>query len=119
MRVIVVSAGRAGGTVAECGCCGIRYPVKKKVLWFGDAESLYGTICPDCITRGPMGAAMLLAARLRETETGIAGGRPAAARKDLEAWRGRIARKAAALEKTESFPLEARQAAATELRERR
>ncbi|MBI5419610.1 MAG: hypothetical protein HZA60_05930 [Deltaproteobacteria bacterium] len=96
MTVIVVSVGPVRGPVAECGCCGLKYPVKRTMLWLSDGKTLYGEICPDCILRGPRGAAMLLVSRLRERETWIPGALPVGLRADIEAWRRRMARKAAA-----------------------
>lgn len=83
-----------------------------------DGDLLYGVLCPECVLQGPKGAARRLKDRSMEKagELPYSSGRRG---KGIDSLQMLLARKVAALEDAESFPLEARQAAVSELREKR
>lgn len=85
-------------------------------MWLAAGDALHGEICPECILRGPLGAAKRLRERIGERRE-----RPTERRKGRSAgeWAERLGDRARLLETMESFPLAARQAAVREMRERR
>lgn len=118
-RVAVVPSAARYGASTTCGCCGRRYFPKKLLMWLSDARRLHGEICPDCILRGPRGAAgclKRLLADLREETSRLR----SPSRKGKEGiWGRHILARLEILEGMESFSVEARQAALRELREKR
>jgi hypothetical protein len=106
------------GENPECCCCGVGVTAKRAVLQLREGDLLYGVLCPECVLLGPKGAARRLKDRLMEHADGppYASGRRG---KAIDSYQMLLARKVAALEDAESFPLEARQAAVRELREKR
>ncbi len=88
-------------------------------MWLSDGRRLHGEICPDCILRGPRGAADSLARLLADMREGISGTRKPSGKGAEGAWERHVLRRLAILEGMESFSLEARQAALRELREKR
>lgn len=120
MTVVLVAGAALPGDPLECGCCGRRYSVKRIRMQLHEGGLLYGTICPECVLQGPKGAARRLKERFMaraDEPSGAAllrGGR-----RRIDLLQVLMALKAAVLEGAESFPLEARQAAVRELREKR
>ena len=117
--LVAVSEAAAKGDTPDCCICGRKVAAKRTAMQLRDGDLLYGTICPECVLRGPKGAARRLRDRLVERMDeapdpwGRRGGRRIGSLHVL------IALKAAALEEAESFPLAARQAAVRELRGKR
>jgi len=93
--------------------------VKKIGMQIRDKVLLYGTICPECVLRGPKGAAKRLNDRLLARMDEPSGALRRSGWKKIGRLQVLTALKVAALEETDSFPLEARQAAVRELREKR
>jgi len=77
---------------------------------------LHGEVCPECILRGPRGAAERLRKRIREREEPRPDRRKGT---PSEGWSGWMTGRARHLETMECFPLAARQAAVREMRETR
>jgi hypothetical protein len=116
--VVRVARTATPGENPECCCCGRRVAAKRTLLQLRDGDLLYGVLCPECVLQGPKGAARRLKDRLMEMA-----GRPSCPSgcrgTEIDSFQKLLARKVAALEDAESFPLEARQAAVRELREKR
>lgn len=85
-------------------------------MWLAEGNRLHGEICPECILRGPRGAAKALRGRIGEREERRPGRREAM---PSEGWAGWMTGRARLLEAMECFPLTARQAAVREMREKR
>lgn len=84
-------------------------------MWLAAGDILHGEVCPECILRGPGGAARKVRERIREREEAPGRRKRVAPGGWMEWMIGRIR----LLESLESFPLAARQAAVREMRERR
>src|SRR5512146_647318 len=117
--IVLAARNEASGGLLECCCCGQRYAPKRILMQLRDGPLLFGAICPECVLHGPEGAAGKLRDRFfdRMEEPSASVRRRKGRRVDpVQVW---IALKAASLEATGSFPLEARQAAVRALREKR
>ena len=117
-RIRVVPLPHLPSQSSRCACCGLLYPLRRSVLRLYVGRRYGGDLCPDCLLRGPAGAARALRERLRGEEEGMRA--PEGDRSRAEwGYRERMEKKARALESSDPFPLAARQAAVRELRERR
>jgi hypothetical protein len=119
VTVVLVAKAAAQGDPLECGCCGGRYSVKRIRMQLREGGLPFGTICPECVLQGPKGAARRLKDRFLARTGEPSGALPRGGRRRIDLLQVLMALKAAALEGAESFPLEARQAAVRELREKR
>lgn len=119
LTIVVQALVSAGWEREECGCCGSRFVPKRVRMALAMGNSFRAEICGDCVLRGPAGAAKLLRERIRERESSSLGGLTRTRAGALRSWSGWMERRAAALEQSRAFPLEARQAALRELREKR
>jgi uncharacterized protein CbrC (UPF0167 family) len=119
VTVVLAAKAAAPGDPLECGCCGRRYSVKRTCMRLKRGELPFGTICPECVLQGPKGAVGRLKARFLARPDEGPGALLLGGRGRIDLLQVLTALKAAALEGAESFPLEARQAAAREMREKR
>lgn len=88
-------------------------------MGLAEGDSFQAEICGECVLRGPEGAAKMLRRGIRERESRASRGLTRREAGAVRSWSGWMERRAAALERTQAFPLEARQAAVRELREKR
>ncbi len=117
-RVRVVPLPHYPGRASRCACCGLLYPQRRSVLRLYVGPRYAGDLCPDCLLRGPAGAARALRDQVRRQEEGMRALEGDRSRAEWE-YSERIEERARALESSGPFPLAARQAAVRELRERR
>lgn len=117
LATVRVPNGARGAVM--CGCCGGRFAPRRSSFLLTEPGGEVVEICAECVLAGPAGAAGRLRARLSAPPSETAGEPSRRTAAEVAPWVRLLDRRASLLERADAFPLEARQAAVRETRERR